>query len=115
MIFLGSSCIYPKFCRGPARDEYLLTVPLEFTNRVYALTKEERTIREVAESVCRVMGFGGELVFDTSPAGGTLGKMIDSSRLHALGWKTATALEEGIRIDYASARKLWEPLCVPRR
>src|SRR6202035_592930 len=39
MIFLGSSCIYPRDCPQPIREEYLLTGPLEATNRAYALAK----------------------------------------------------------------------------
>lgn len=39
LIFLGSSCIYPKECPQPIKEEYLLTGPLEETNRAYALTK----------------------------------------------------------------------------
>lgn len=39
MIFLGSSCIYPRDCPQPIREEYLLTGPLELTNRAYALAK----------------------------------------------------------------------------
>src|SRR5262249_12660312 len=39
MIFLGSSCIYPRDCPQPIREEYLLTGPLESTNRAYALAK----------------------------------------------------------------------------
>ena len=39
LLFLGSSCIYPRDCPQPIREEYLLTGPLEFTNRAYALAK----------------------------------------------------------------------------
>ena len=39
LLFLGSSCIYPKFCPQPIREEYLLTGPLEPTNDAYALAK----------------------------------------------------------------------------
>jgi GDP-L-fucose synthase len=39
LVFLGSSCIYPRDCPQPIREEYLLTGPLEFTNRAYALAK----------------------------------------------------------------------------
>lgn len=41
MIFLGSSCIYPRDCPQPIREEYLLTGPLEATNRPYALAKSQ--------------------------------------------------------------------------
>src|SRR5208282_2107893 len=39
LLFLGSSCIYPKFCPQPIKEEYLLTGPLESTNRAYAVAK----------------------------------------------------------------------------
>lgn len=38
-LFLGSSCIYPKFCEQPIKEEYLLTSPLEYTNEPYAIAK----------------------------------------------------------------------------
>lgn len=39
VLFLGSSCIYPKFCDQPIKEEYLLTSPLEYTNEPYAIAK----------------------------------------------------------------------------
>lgn len=206
LLFLGSSCIYPRLAPQPIREEYLLTGPLELTNRSYALAKiagiemcwafnrqygtkffavmptnlygpgenidlktshvlaallrkaieakaageksisvwgsgrprreflsnedlaracvfvmnlnserfdsllredeppllnvgtgEDLTIRELAELICRVVGFEGELVFDASKPDGTPRKLLDVSRIHALGWKATTGLEEGIR------------------
>jgi GDP-L-fucose synthase len=211
LLFLGSSCIYPKLCPQPIREEYLLTGPLEPTNRPYALAKiagietcwsynrqygtrylaamptnlygpgdnfdlanshvlpalmrkvveakaagekrmevwgtgrprrellfsedlaeacvflmnlpeekfaglltedqaplinigtgEDLTIRELAETVCDVLGFDGELVFDTSRPDGTPQKLLDVSRIRALGWEASTTLPEGILRTYES-------------
>jgi GDP-L-fucose synthase len=213
LLFLGSSCIYPKLCPQPIKEEYLLTGPLEPTNRPYAIAKiagiemcwsynrqygtrylaamptnlygpndnfdlnnshvlpalirktaeaksakagevvvwgtgtprrellysddlaqaccflmnldEERfsslltedqaplinigtgedvTIRELAETVARVIGFEGELVFDTSKPDGTPRKLMDVSRLHSLGWHHSVGLEDGIRLTWDAVR-----------
>lgn len=206
LLFLGSSCIYPRMCPQPIREEYLLSGPLELTNRAYAVAKiagietcwafnrqfgtkfiaamptnlygpgenvdletshvlaallrkaieakaagaksitvwgsgnprrefmsnadlaracvflmnlpdeklntlikddeppllnvgtgEDLTISELAELICRVVGFKGELVFDSSKPDGTPRKLLDVSRINALGWKAQTTLEQGIR------------------
>jgi GDP-L-fucose synthase len=216
LLFLGSSCIYPKLCPQPIREEYLLTGPLEPTNRAYALAKiagiemcwsynrqygtqflaamptnlygpndnfdlknshvlpalirkaaearatgqksitvwgtgtprrellysddlaqacvflmnlpdadfnrlmsaeepplinigtgEDLTIRELAELVCKVVGFQGELVFDTSRPDGAPRKLLDVARINALGWRAQTGLEEGIRRTYETVRDLF--------
>ena len=211
LLFLGSSCIYPKLCPQPIKEEYLLTGPLEPTNRPYALAKiagiemcwsynrqfgtrylaamptnlygpgdnfdplkshvlpalirkvaeakalgrkqivvwgtgtprrellfsedlaeacvflmnlneadyssllegvplinigtgTDVTIRELAEQVCAVLGFDGELVFDASRPDGTPQKLLDVSRIMKLGWKPRTSLAEGIALTYESAR-----------
>ncbi|WP_298439791.1 GDP-L-fucose synthase [Geobacter sp.] len=195
LLFLGSTCIYPKLAPQPIREEYLLTGPLEPTNEPYAVAKiagitlcrsynrqfgtrfisamptnlygpgdnfdlqnshvlpalirkfheakvsaaptvtiwgtgspyrefvhvddvadaslflmrnhegndivnigsgEEITIRDLALLVKKVVGFGGELVFDTSKPDGTPRKLSDVSRLHSLGWRHRVGLEEGI-------------------
>jgi GDP-L-fucose synthase len=212
-LFLGSSCIYPRDCPQPIREEYLLTGPLEPTNRAYALAKiagiemcwsynrqygtrylaamptnmygpgdnynletshvlpalirkvyearcagrsevvvwgsgkplrefmysddfadacvylmtlddqsygtllredhpplinvgygSDVTIRELAETVCRVLGFEGKLVFDASKPDGTPRKLMDSSRLRALGWRPKIDLETGIRLSFEAAK-----------
>jgi GDP-L-fucose synthase len=212
LLFLGSSCIYPRLAPQPIREEYLLTGPLEPTNRPYALAKiagiemcwsynrqyatqylaamptnlygphdnfdlrtshvlpalmrkvvqakaagldsievwgtgtprrellysedlaeacvflmqlsdssfqqlinnehaplinigtgVDVTIRELAELMARELGFSGELKFDTSKPDGTPRKLLDVSRIHALGWRAKTSLPEGIRKTYAAA------------
>lgn len=213
LLFLGSSCIYPKQSPQPIKEEYLLTGPLEETNRAYALAKiagiemcgsynrqygtrylaampanlygpgdnfdlqnshvlpalirkvveakaaggrklvvwgsgtprreflysddlaeacihllnlpdslydglmpaaaaplvnigtgEDLTIRELAELVARVLEFDCEFFLDPSRPDGTRQKLLDVSRIHALGWKATTSLEDGIRKTYQAAR-----------
>jgi GDP-L-fucose synthase len=211
LLFLGSSCIYPKLCPQPIKEEYLLTGPLEPTNRPYALAKiagiemcwsynrqfgarylaampsnlygpgdnfdpqrshvlpalirkvaeakaqgqkqivvwgtgnprrelmfsedlaeavvflmnlseavyssllegvplinigtgKDVTIRELAEQVSNVLGFKGELVFDTSKPDGTPQKLLDATRMLNLGWSSRTTLAEGIALTYEAAR-----------
>ncbi len=202
LMFLGSSCIYPRDCPQPIREEYLLTGPLEPTNEPYAIAKiagiklcesynkqhgrqyvsvmptnlygpndnydlvnshvlpalirkaheakvrgdvecvvwgsgtprreflyvddladacvhlmergydgpllnvgtgEDITIRDLAEAVMNVVGFDGRIVYDRSKPDGTLRKLLDVSRLNALGWSARTSLSDGIRQTYASA------------
>jgi GDP-L-fucose synthase len=198
LLFLGSSCIYPKLAPQPLREEYLLTGPLEPTNEWYAIAKiaglkmcqayrrqygfnaisamptnlygpgdnfslqashvlpallrkaheakqsgaplviwgsgkprreflhvddladalvfmmrhyeDERplnvgtgvdvAIAELAELVTRTVGFTGELSYDASKPDGTPRKLLDVSRLGALGWRSRISLEEGVRATY---------------
>ncbi len=200
LVFLGSSCIYPKFAPQPMKEEYLLTGPLEPTNEAYAIAKiaglklaaayraqygfdavslmptnlygpgdnfdlqsshvlpalirrfheakvsgapevtlwgtgsprreflhvddlasaacfamekyedvlplnvgvgEDLTIAELAATIARVVGYEGQLRYDASKPDGTPRKLLDVSRLHALGWKAKIGLEDGIRSTYA--------------
>lgn len=203
LLFLGSSCIYPKLAPQPLRENMLLTGPLEPTNEAYAIAKiagikmcaaynkqyganfmsamptnlygpadnydlaashvlpalmrkaheaklaaakefvvwgsgtplrefmysddladglvflmercnardigefinigtaRELTIRELAESVARVVGFQGTLVFDATKPDGTPRKVMDSSRMAALGWTPRTDFVRGLELAYA--------------
>jgi len=204
LLFLGSSCIYPKHAPQPLKEEYLLSGPLEPTNEWYAIAKiagvkmcqayrrqygcnfisamptnmygpndyydlqnshvlpalirkfheakaggakevvcwgsgeprreflyaddlgracvflmenydEEQfinvgfgsdvTIRELAETVKRITGYAGEIIWDRSKPDGTPRKWMDSSRLLALGWKPEVNLEQGIALAYADFQK----------
>ena len=199
LLFLGSSCIYPKLAPQPLKEDYLLTGPLEPTNQWYAVAKiagikmcqayrrqygcdfisamptnmygpndnydlqtshvlpalirkfhdakvnsaatvtcwgtgtpfreflyaddlggacvflmqnyseeqlinvgsgSEITIRELSELVGRIVGFKGEIVWDKTKPDGTPRKLMDSSRLFALGWKPKVNLETGIGLAY---------------
>jgi GDP-L-fucose synthase len=199
LVFLGSSCIYPKFAPQPIREDHLLTGPLEPTNEWYAIAKiagiklcqayrkqygrryisvmpcnlygpndnfdlttshvlpalirkfheaktqdrrevvvwgtgaplreflhvddlakgvvfcldhydeyehincgsgEEVSILELAHIVAQAVGFQGEVVFDASKPDGTPRKLMDSSRIRALGWAPSITLRDGIAQAY---------------
>ena len=200
LLFLGSSCIYPKFAEQPIHEDSLLTGALEPTNEWYAIAKiagiklcqayrkqyardwisamptnlygpgdnydletshvlpallrkfheakvsgakevvlwgsgtplreflhcddladalvfllknyseyehinvgsgSEVTIRGLAETIAKVVGYDAELVFDATKPDGTPRKLMDSGRLHSLGWNDARSLEDGIANTYA--------------
>lgn len=58
------------------------------------------TIRELVETVAKVIGYEGEIVFDSSKPDGTLRKLMDVSRLQRLGWKAKTSLEQGLKMTF---------------
>jgi GDP-L-fucose synthase len=61
----------------------------------------DQTVAELAEMVARVVGFTGALRYDSSKPDGAPRKLLDTSRLEALGWAASTGLEAGIRATYA--------------
>jgi GDP-L-fucose synthase len=61
----------------------------------------DMSISELAGCVAALVGYTGEPVFDASFPDGTPQKLLDSSRIRALGWKPATRFEDGIRLTYA--------------
>jgi GDP-L-fucose synthase len=62
---------------------------------------EDLTIRELAETLARVIGWSGEFTFDRSKPDGTPRKLVDATRLRALGWRASIPLEDGLRRTYA--------------
>lgn len=62
---------------------------------------QELSIRDLAEMLAHVVGYEGEVRWDASKPDGTPRKLLDSSRLHAQGWRAEVPLEEGIRATYA--------------
>jgi GDP-L-fucose synthase len=78
-------------------------------------TGEDVTIRELAETVARVIDFQGELVFDATKPDGTPRKLLDVSRLHNLGWHHSTGLEQGIQRTWEAVRdRLIRPSIPPK-
>jgi GDP-L-fucose synthase len=63
---------------------------------------EDRTIRELAELIKEVVGYAGELRFDPGKPDGTPRKLLDVSRMTALGWRARILLREGLQETYAS-------------
>ena len=74
-------------------------------SHINAGTGQDASIRELAETLALVTGFGGELVFDPSRPDGTPRKLLDVSRLKALGWAASIGLEEGLKDAYAWYRE----------
>jgi GDP-L-fucose synthase len=68
-------------------------------------TGVDLSIRELAETVMKTVGYNGQLVFDTSKPDGTPRKLMDVSKLSSLGWSAKIDLEEGIRRTYGSFLK----------
>ena len=67
---------------------------------VNAGSGKEVSIRELAEMVARVVGYSGEILWDTSKPNGTPRKLLDVSKAAALGWRYKTEIEDGIRLAY---------------
>ena len=61
---------------------------------------EDLSIRELAETICAVVGYEGQLQFDASKPDGTPRKLLDVTRMGALGWRYRTELREGIALAY---------------
>ena len=73
---------------------------------VNAGTGKELSIKSLAELVAKVVGYEGEILWDTSRPNGTPRKLLDVSKATALGWTYKTELEDGIRMAYADFLKL---------
>lgn len=73
---------------------------------VNAGTGKDLTIKELAELVAKVVGYEGEILWDTSKPNGTPRKLLDVSKAAALGWTYKTELEDGIRLTYADFLKM---------
>lgn len=65
-------------------------------------TGSDVTVRELAETVRRIVGYGGEIVWDPSKPDGMPRKLLDVSLLRGMGWRHSTELEEGIRNTYGA-------------
>jgi GDP-L-fucose synthase len=102
---LAAACIHLLTLPEPAYDGLLTGDAPPLIN---IGTGEDLTIRELAELVSRVLEFKCEFAFDTSRQDGTQQKLLDVSRINALGWKAKTSLAEGIRLTYESVRSRLE-------
>jgi GDP-L-fucose synthase len=63
---------------------------------------EDISISDLAQLVAGVVGFDGDIVFDTDRPDGAPQKLLDSTRLNSLGWRPQVSLEEGLRLAYAA-------------
>ena len=62
-------------------------------------TNEDITIKHLAESIAKVVGYEGEIIWDTTKPNGNPRKLLDSSRANALGWSPKTSFEEGLQTN----------------
>ena len=71
---------------------------------------DDVTVAELAKSIAQTVGFKGRITFDSTKPDGTPRKLMDSSRLHALGWRAKTSLEDGLALAYEDfkSRRLGE-------
>jgi GDP-L-fucose synthase len=70
---------------------------------------EDMSIRELAELICELVGFDGELSWDTTKPDGTPRKLLDVTKLRALDWKPAIQLRDGIVQTYEWFRTNYVP------
>lgn len=94
---LAAACRHVMDLDRAAIDE--VTEPM--CSHINIGTGEDVTIRELAETMQRVVGFEGQLVFDDSRPDGTPRKLLDVSKINQLGWRAKIGLEEGLRLTYA--------------
>ena len=80
--------------------EFASAVPNAMCSHINVGTGCDVTIAELAQTMARVVGFKGEIVFDTSKPDGTPRKLMDVSRLSSLGWEYSVALEQGLGMTY---------------
>ncbi len=73
------------------------TITSPMLSHINVGTGEDCTIKELVQTVAKVTGFTGEIIWDTSKPDGTPRKLMDVSRLHSLGWKHTYNLEKGLR------------------
>jgi len=92
---MADACVYimNKIDAPELYDEYKLT-------HINIGTGEDLSIADLARLIMKVVGYNGELVFDTSKPDGTPRKLLDVSRLHQMGWKHTLSLEMGIKKTY---------------
>jgi len=90
-----ANAIYFLMNRIDARDIYEQGI-----SHLNIGTGQDLTIAELAELIKNIIGFEGQIVYDTTKPDGTPQKLLDMTRIHNLGWKHKTSLEEGIRKAY---------------
>ena len=80
--------------------EALLEATKPMLSHINIGSGDEISVKELGETIKRVIGFKGKVLFDTKKPDGTMRKLLDSSKVKILGWKPKTALEEGIKSAY---------------
>lgn len=93
---LADACVH--IMQLPKDQIDAVTEPM--TSHINVGTSVDVTIKEVAELICKVVGYTGELSFDTSKPDGTPRKLLDVSKINALGWQAKIELEAGLTETY---------------
>jgi len=99
LMFLGSSCIYPKLAPQPLTEDALLTGLLEPTNEPYAIAKI--TGIKLCDAYRHQYGYEGEITHDLTKPDGTPRKLMNVGKLHGMGWRHKIDLREGIQLVYS--------------
>jgi len=81
-------------------NEFVAAVPNPMSSHINVGTGRDVTIAELAATMARVVGFDGNIEFDTSKPDGTRRKLMDVSRLGSLGWAYSVELEQGLEMTY---------------
>ena len=87
---------------------YYLMQKYESSEIINIGSGEDHTIREMALMLKRISGFEGDLIFDETKPDGTPRKLLDVSRINALGWKPSIELEEGLERTYQNFQKNYQ-------
>ncbi len=95
---MADACIYLMENRD-FKDTFSTTTEIRNTH-INIGTGEDISIADLAQLIKNIVGYTGELIYNTSKPDGTMVKLTDPSKLHALGWKHKVQLEEGIRRVY---------------
>lgn len=103
---LADACVH---LMNVGEDRFWGAIPVRCSH-VNAGTGVDCSIRELAEQICDVVGFEGELLFDTSRPDGTPRKLLDISRMNSLGWSPKTRLREGLEATYRWMQAHWSDI-----
>ncbi|MBT3917558.1 MAG: GDP-L-fucose synthase [Rhodospirillaceae bacterium] len=98
----GSGKVYREFLHVDDCADALVHLIKHYSGAIHVNmgTGEEVTIKELAQLIAKVVGFEGELEFDTSKPDGSPRKLLDPARMQALGWTSTTSLEAGLATTY---------------
>jgi len=107
VVIWGSGSPLREFLFADDLAEAALKLMLEYDGEKFVNigTGHDLSIKDLAELIQKIIGFEGNLVFDTSKPDGTPRKLMDVSYLNSLGWTYKTELEEGIKIAYEDFKK----------
>jgi GDP-L-fucose synthase len=107
VVIWGSGSPLREFLFADDLAEAALKLMLEYDGEKFVNigTGRDLSIKDLAELIQKIIGFEGNLVFDTSKPDGTPRKLMDVSYLNSLGWTYKTELEEGIKIAYEDFKK----------